>query len=147
VIVFPNSTLRLFLAPAALAGVLAACGGDETQPTEDHIPDRYNVLINGEEVSPPFTFVSGETARVQIKFFNRAGEDLDEIESSHFGGLTFNPTSLATATRVGGHNYQFDVAAGAEGAGTVVVRFGHDDAADDKSFPAAPVTVTGQAPQ
>ena len=140
-----NSTLRLFLAPAALAGVLAACGGDETQPSEEHTPKTYNLLINGDAVPAPYTFVTGQTARVQIKFFNEANEDLDVVESSHFGGLTFTPTSLATATRVAGHNYQFDVTAGAQGTGNVVVSFGHDEDAAEKSFPAATVTVVAEA--
>ena len=141
----PYSTLRKFLVPAAFAGALAACGGDETQPSEDHTPHTYHLIINGEEVSAPYTFVAGQVVRVQIKFFNKAGEDLDDVESSHFGGLTFNPTSLATVARVGAHNFQFDVTVGAQGSGTVVVSFGHDEAADEESFPAEAVTVEGEA--
>ena len=139
---FSRTPLRLFLGPAALAGVLAACGGDETQPTEDHTPATYSILIDGQAASAPYTFTEGEVVRVQIKFFNQAAQDLDDVESSHFGGLTFNPTSLAASVdRVSGHNYQFDVTVGTPGTGTLQVSYGHEDPPDEHSFPAAAVTV------
>jgi hypothetical protein len=65
------------------------------------------------------------------------------VEGSHFGGLTFNPTSLATGTRVTGHNYQFDVTGGTAGTGTLQVSFGHSEDADEPTFPTEAVTVTG----
>jgi len=140
--VFSKTPFRLFLGPAALAGVLASCGGDETQPTEDHTPARYNLLVDGQDVSA-LTFTEGEIVRVQIKFFNQAGDDLDDVESSHFGGLAFNPTSLAASVnRVPGHNYQFDVTAGTPGTGTLQVSYGHEDPPDETTLmPLAPVTV------
>jgi hypothetical protein len=119
-----------------------ACGDDdEVTGTEDHTPVRYEVLIDGVSATAPYTFTVEETARVQLKFFNAADEDLDEVESSHFGRLTFNPTSLATVARVIGHNYQFDVTGGDEGTGTVTVGYGHDEAAAEHQFPAAIVIV------
>ena len=133
--------LRSFLAAGAVAGLLAACGGDETTGNDDHTPTRYQMLRDGLPAAAPFEFVVGQTVRVQLKFFNDAGEDLDDVESSHFGGLTFSPTSLATATRVSDHNYQFDVTGSTEGSGTVTVSFGHDAAADEHTLPIATVTV------
>lgn len=128
---------------AGVAAGLLACGGDETTGTEDHTPVSYEVLMPA-PADVPFQFVVGETVRVQLKFFNAAGEDLDDVESSHFGGLTFNPTSLVTVVRVTGHNYQFDVTGNAEGTGTVTVGYGHDEAAAEHTFPSQAVTVESQ---
>jgi hypothetical protein len=132
----------VYLVPAAIVAVAAACGGDEAQAPEGHTPVSYSLLVEGTAVSAPYTFVAGETALVQIKFFNAAQHDLDDVEAGHFGGLTFNPTSLATAARVTGHNFQFDVTGGTAGTGTLQVSFGHDNLADETTFPSAPVTVT-----
>ena len=141
----PVPTLPRFLltlAPVAMAALGSACGnGDELQP-EDHTPVSYNVLINDVAVSPPYTFVAGQTARVRIKFFNAAGEDLDSEETGHFAGLTFNPVALATAVRLNDHHYQFDVTGGTAGAGTVQVGYGHEDVADETVFDPVPVNVT-----
>jgi hypothetical protein len=128
----------------ALVLLSGACGSDETAPVvEDHVPASYQVFINDNLVTPPFTFTSGQTVRVRLKFFNAAAQDLDEVEDSHFGGLTFDPPALATATRVADHHYQFDVTGEAVGSGTVTVGFGHDDMADETTFPPADVNVTG----
>jgi hypothetical protein len=135
---FAGTLLRL--APGALIG-LTACGGNETAP-DDHTPVTYNLEIDGVPVSAPYTFPSGSTVRVRIKFFNAAQEDLDAVEAEHFGGLTFSPTSRATAVRLADHHYQFDVTGGVPGSGSVIVSFGHDDLADEVSFPAANITVT-----
>lgn len=127
-----------------LFGGLAAlaCSDNESPPVdENHTPVSYTVEINGFAVNAPYTFTAGETARVRIKFFNAAGEDLDDVESSHYGGLAFDPTSLATAARVNGHNYQFDVTGMQAGEGTLLVSFGHDPAADEHSLPPAGVMV------
>jgi hypothetical protein len=144
VTVFTQPLLRSFLAAGAAAGLLAACGGDETTGTEDHTPTTYQVLIDGVAATAPYTFTVGQTSRVQLKFFNAAGDDLDDVEDSHFGGLTFNPTSLVTATRVSDHNYQFDVIGNTEGSGTVTVSYGHDAAADEHTLPVATVTVVSE---
>jgi hypothetical protein len=101
----------------------------------------YTVLINGNQVTAPYTLTEGVTVRVQLKFLNAASEDLDDVESQHFAGLTFTPASLATVTRVTDHHFQFDVTGGSEGSGTVQVGFGHDELADETTFPAANVTV------
>lgn len=125
-----------------LAGVLAACGDDETPAgTEDHTPATYSVLLDGTETEPPVTLTEGQSVEVQLKFFNAEDEDLDEVESEHFGGLTFNPTTLATVTRDPLHNYRFTVVGNNPGTGTVQVSYGHDEGADETTFDPVPVTV------
>jgi hypothetical protein len=121
--------------------VATACSDNEA-PSEDHTPAAYSIQVDDVPVSAPYTFVEGQTVRVRIKFFNAAGEDLDEVEESHFGGLTFQPASLATAARVADLNYQFDVTTGTPGTGTLRVGYGHSEAADEHTFPAVAVTVT-----
>ena len=125
----------------AVVLTLAACGSDETQGTADHTPVSYTVLIDDAPATAPYTFTQGETVRVRLKFLNAANEDLDDLEATHFGGLTLEPGALATVTRVPDHNFQFDVTGGTPGAGTVQVGYGHDAQADETSFPAAAVTV------
>ena len=138
-----RSSLLIRTVPALLlAGVVAACGDDESPAgTEDHTPVTYTVLVDGTETAPPFTLTEGQSVDVQLKFFNAEDEDLDEVESEHFGGLTFAPTSLATVTRDPLHNYRFTVTGGTAGAGTVQVSYGHDEAADETSFDPVAVTV------
>jgi hypothetical protein len=149
VIVSTNSFLRLFLAPAALPALLLACGDDETG-TEDHTPVDFAVAVDGAPAEAPFTLVFGETVRIRVQFFNENDEDLDNVEDSHFAGLTFNPTSLATAARVSDHNYQFDVTATAVGPGTVAIGYGHSEDADEVTFSGIPINVvanTGENPE
>src|SRR3954454_12205593 len=132
----------------SLAGALfvtAACGGDETAPVENHTPATYNLIVNDVPQTSPYLLPAGQTSRVQIKFFNAAGDDLDDVEAEHFGRLTFSPISLATATRLADHHFQFDVTAPNVGSGTLQVSFGHDDMADEKVFSPVTVNVTGSA--
>ena len=136
----PRTALRL--AAAAATALSAACSGDETAPTgHDHTPTSYKVLIGGIEVTAPYTLVAGQTVRVQLKFFNAASEDLDDVESTHFAALTFSPASLATAAPVTDHHFQFDVTGGTVGTGTVELGYGHDAQADEHSFTADAATV------
>jgi hypothetical protein len=140
-----RSLLRFM--PAALgAAAIGACGGDEVTSITDHTPVTYNLLVNDVAVSEPYTFTAGQTVRVRIKFFNAEQQDLDPAEGEHFGGLTFNPTSLATVTRVTGHNYQLDVSGGTPATGSIEVSFGHDAQADETTFPPADVTVAATSP-
>jgi hypothetical protein len=132
------------MAAGAAAGLLSACGGDEPTGNDNHTPESYEALIDGQPVNPPLRLVAGQTVRLQLKFFNADDEDLDNVEGTHFARLTFSPLSLATATRVPGHNYQFDVTGGSEGTGSVVVGFGHSEAADEHTFSAATVIVEGE---
>jgi hypothetical protein len=142
----PKLSMMTSLCAAVSVALLAGCGGDETQPSDDHTPASYSISVNGTAVSAPYTFSAGEQVLVRIQFLNAAGENLDDVESSHFAGLTFQPTSLATAVLRADHHFQFDVTGNAEGSGTLTVRFGHSAAADEKSFPAAAATVSGSPP-
>jgi hypothetical protein len=134
-------TMLLRLAACAALPLAVACGGDEAQSTEDHTPVTYTAFVDGTETAPPLTLTEGQTVRVRLKFFNAADEDLDDVESEHFGGLAFEPASLATVARVTGHNYQFDVTGGTPGSGTVQVSYGHDEEADEHTFEPVAVTV------
>jgi hypothetical protein len=128
------------LAPLVL--VIAACGADETTPpAEDHTPVSYTVFIDGVQASPPYTFTEGQTSLVRIRFLNAASEDLDNVEGTHFAGLTFTAGSLASATRLTDHHFQFDVTGGPPGDGTMTVSYGHDELADEVTFPGAAATV------
>jgi hypothetical protein len=135
-----RSTLLRLAACAALP-LAVACGGDETQATEDHTPASYTILVDGTEASLPLTLTAGQTVRVRLKFVNAEDEDLDDVEAEHFGGLTFEPASLAAVARVTDHNYQFDVTGGTPGTGTVQVSYGHDEAADEHTFEPVAATV------
>jgi hypothetical protein len=136
-----NPLFRTLVPLAALTTVVTACSDNEAPPDEDHTPVSYTIQVNDLPVSEPYTFGSG-TVRVRIKFFNAAQEDLDEVESSHFAGLTFEPASRATAVRLADHHYQFDVTGGAPGAGTLQVSYGHDEQADEHIFEPAAITVS-----
>jgi hypothetical protein len=136
-----NPLLRALLPLAALTTAVAACSDNEAPPDEDHTPVSYTIQVNDLPVSEPYTFGAG-TVRVRIKFFNAAQHDLDDVESSHFAGLTFEPASRATAVRVADHNYQFDVTGGAPGAGTLQVSYGHSAQADEHIFEPAAITVS-----
>jgi hypothetical protein len=135
-----RSTLLRLAACAALP-LAVACGSDEAQSTEDHTPVTYTIFVDGVETAPPLTLTGGQTVRVRLKFFNAADEDLDDVESEHFGGLTFDPASLVGVARVSDHNYQFDVTGGTPGTGTVQVSFGHDEEADEHTFDPVAATV------
>jgi hypothetical protein len=128
---------------AAFALVAACSGGDETQPDADHTPESYSVTVNDEAVTPPYSLPVGQTVVVRIHFLNADGESLDDVESSHFAGLTFQPAALASAERRADHHFQFNVTAGTPGTGNVTVGFGHSDAADEVMFPPEAVIVPG----
>lgn len=125
------------------AFLTTSCSDNEAPPAEDHTPTSYTILVNDAPVTElPYTFVEGQTVNVRIKFFNAAQEDLDEIADSHFGGLTFDPASLATVVRDPDHSYAFEVTGGSPGSGTLQPSFGHDEAADEHTLSSAEVLVT-----
>jgi hypothetical protein len=127
--------------------LILGCGGDETQPTgSEHTPVSYTLSIDGVQMSPPYNFRVEQTVRVRLHLLNEAGEDLDDVESSHFARLTFEPSTLASAVRTAEHHYQFDVTGSTVGTGTITVGFGHDDAAEETTLPAKAVSVTEAAP-
>ncbi len=125
---------------AALA--LVGCGSSAEAPADDHDPTSFKVLINGVEASAPYTFAAGTATHVQLKFYNAASQDLDDVEAEHYASLTFSPTTLATAAPDAAHHYQFDVTGGTAGSGTMAIGFGHDEMADEHSFDNVAVTVT-----
>lgn len=140
---FHRALRGLTIAPVFV--LAASCGSDETAPpADDHTPVSYTVFIDDIQATAPYTFVQGQTVRVRLKFLNAASEDLNQVESSHFAGFTVSSASLATVTRVTDHHYQFDVTGGSPGTGTVTVGFGHDELADETTFPAADVAVDPQ---
>jgi hypothetical protein len=135
-------TTLLRLAACAALPLAVACDSNETQPNEDHTPVTYTIFVDGVETAPPLALAGGQTVRVRLKFFNAADEDLDDVEGSHFGGLTFEPASLATVAPVTGHNYQLDVTGGTPGSGTLQVGYGHDEDADEHTFEPVAATVS-----
>ena len=136
-------TLVWFMPVTLSLALVAGCSDNEEPSLTDHTAVSYNLLVNDVAVTAPYSFTAGQTVRVRIKFFNLTQQDLDPVEGDHFGGLTFNPTSLATVARVAGHNFQFDVTGGTAGAGTLQVGYGHDEAADEATFDPEAVTVAG----
>ncbi|MEA2725208.1 MAG: hypothetical protein QOH59_2979 [Gemmatimonadales bacterium] len=128
--------------PATLGLSLGAgCGSTEAPTLTDHAAVTYDLMVNGTPVTAPYAFIAGQTVRVRIRFFNAEQQDLDAVEGEHFGGLTFDPASLATVARVVGHNFQFDVTGGTPGTGTLQVGYGHDDLADEVTFDPEAATV------
>ena len=69
-------------------------------------------------------------------------EVITGIDADHHAGLSFTPATLANVARVADHNFQKDVTGQATvGTGTVLVGYGHDEAADELSFGPFPVSV------
>jgi hypothetical protein len=133
----------VFRAPAILltAFVFAACGGDETAPEEGHTPDAARLFVNGTDVTDGLVLPAGETVRVEVRFIHD-GEVITGIEGEHHAGLIFTPATLAIVASVADHNFQKDVTAQSHpGAGSVMVDYGHDEAADELSFGPFPVGV------
>jgi hypothetical protein len=128
-----------------LLALAAACGGggDATAPAPpDNTPTTYSLIVDGIPKTAPYSLATKQQVTVRIKFFNAGGEDLDAVEAEHFGGLTLNPASLGTVTRVTDHHYQFLVASSPTPvSGTLTVSFGHDEPADEVSFDPAPLEV------
>jgi hypothetical protein len=136
-------TRSAFRCTAVLLAALAfsACGDDETAPEEGHTPDDARLFVSGTDVSDGLVLPAGEVVRVEVRFLHE-GEVVTGIEDEHHAGLTFTPTTLATVASVADHNFQKDVTGqGALGAGTVMVGYGHDEAADELSFGPFDVTV------
>lgn len=137
-------TLLAALPLTVAGGLLSACGSDEKAAPPDHTPTTYSLIINSVPQEAPYSIQTSHQVVVQIKFFNAEGEDLDAVEAEHFGGLSLNPTSLGTVTRVTDHHYQFNVITSATpGSGTLTVSFGHDEAADEVTFDPTPISITG----
>ena len=136
----PRATAILLTAAA-----FASCGGDETAPEEGHTPDQAALFVNGADVSDGLLIPAGETVRVEVRFIHD-GEFITGIEGEHHAGLTFTPSTLATVAGVADHNFQKDVTGqAAAGAGSVMVGYGHDEAADELSLGPFDVNVVAAA--
>ena len=121
---------------------LAACGEDETAPEEGHTPEDAALFVDGAEVTDGLVIPAGETIRVEVRFLDDEGEVITGIDADHHAGLSFTPATLANVARVADHNFQKDVTGQATvGTGTVLVGYGHDEAADELSFGPFPVSV------
>ncbi|HEU5154100.1 MAG TPA: hypothetical protein VFU03_05185 [Gemmatimonadales bacterium] len=123
------------LAIAAIA--IAGCSSDEAVAAEDHDPVSVTFAVNG--ITNPdgkLHLLEGQTVTVRATFVNAGGDDLDDIEDSHFSSLTFDPAGIATATIDPNAHYshEIEVTAAAATTGTVTVGFGHDDQADEHSL-------------
>ena len=97
--------------------------------------------MDGADVSAGLILVSGEPVRVEVRFLHD-GAEITGIEEDHHASLTFTPATLATVAAVDGQNFQKDVTGQAQPeTGTVMVGYGHDEAADELSFGPIPVSV------
>lgn len=143
-------TLKLMLATAAFAFTLAACSDDEA-PAGHSTPESVK-LFDAEthtELPQPYTLPSGMTTRVEVHFYDADGDDInDELIAEHFTSLTFDPGTFATVTSVTDAKFQRDVLVNADPAATaqLTVGYGHDEAADTRSFGPYPVTASEGAP-
>jgi hypothetical protein len=124
------------LALAAIA--VAGCSSDETVATEDHDPVSVTFSVDG---GPPsgdgkLHLPEGQTVTVRATFLNAGGDNLDDIEDTHFSSLTFDPAGIATPTMDPNAHFSHEVVVNAAAAttGTVMVGFGHDAAADEHSL-------------
>jgi hypothetical protein len=131
------STFLLALVAGACSSSTEAAAGPDA-----HDPAYAQIWVNGVDMTSNLMLVADSVTRVQIRFFLADSTEETSIESSHFSSLTFTPDTLATPAPVSGHHWQWDVTAqSVAGTGTVMVGFGHDNLADEKSFGPFPVTV------
>ena len=122
------------LATMSVIAFAAACDEDETTGETGHTPDEAVMTVDGLPVDTLRLTQTG-TTRVVIRFYHD-GELLDDIEVDHHTRLTFTPPTLATDAAVAGANFSRDVTGDAVAGtlGTVMVGYGHDEAADDAEF-------------
>lgn len=131
--------------PILIAALAAAgCGGDETAPPEDHTPSNAALFVGGLDVSSGLVLPAGQTVRVEVRFLDDAGQVITDIEDTHHTALRFSPEGLATVASVDGQNFQKDVTASTTpGAGSLMVGYGHEEAADELEFGPYDVIVPG----
>lgn len=142
--------LTLMLATTAFAFTLAACSSEEA-PAGHGTPESVK-LFDAEthtELPQPYTLPTGSTTRVEVHYYDADGEDInDELIAEHFTSLTFDPGTFATVTSVAGAKFQRDVLVNADPGATsqLTVGYGHDEAADSRSFGPYAVTASEGAP-
>lgn len=140
----------LRLSPALLSGLLAvaACGDNEAPPEENHTPATAALVVDGNPVDQggQVVLVAGTTVPVEVKFYHDDGDEITGIEDDHFAKLTFTPETLAISEDVPDQHFHKQVTAGSEiGSGSITVGYGHDEDADQLTFPfTVTVVVTGQ---
>ena len=143
-----TTTIRRRLSLGAVAllvtmvGILTACSSDETTaPETGHTPASVKLFVNDVDVTADLVLAADATTRVEVRFYDDHGDLITGIEEHHHTAMTFTPSTLAVAASVPDHNFQLDVTAqSTSGAGTVMVGYGHDAAADELTF--GPFTVT-----
>jgi hypothetical protein len=129
-------TLLIRCAPALLlAGAIAACGDDETAPEEHHTPASARVFVGEADASENLVLTSGESLRVEIRFYDDEDEEITGIADEHFASLTFTPETLAEVADVNGEHFQKEVTGGSGPvSGTYTIGYGHDADADELTF-------------
>ena len=140
---FRSRLTRLaFLPLAAVALTLSACDSDEPAAPEGHTPESAKIFVNDVDVSANLELAGDATTIVEVRFYNDEDEEITGIEEHHYAGLVFTPTTLATAAVQADAHFFLDVTAqSAAGTGTVMVGYGHEEAADELTFGPFPVTV------
>ena len=142
-----SRSLKLVLVATAFAFTLAACSDTEA-PAGHGTPESVK-LFDAEthtELPQPYSLVSGATTRVEVHYFDADGDDIsNELIAEHFTSLTFDPGTFATVSSVTDAKFQRDVLVSAAIGGTaaLTVGYGHDEAADSRSFGPFTVTATG----
>jgi hypothetical protein len=144
-------TLKLLVTTTAFAFNLAACSGEE-EPGGHGTPEMVK-LFDAEtntELPQPYTLASGTATRVTVHFYDADGDDISQelIDSGHFTSLTFTPSSFATVAAVTGEVFERDVTVDADpgSVSELAVGYGHDEAADVRSFGPYAVTASEGAP-
>jgi hypothetical protein len=139
--------LKLMLATTALMFTLAACSSDEDPTPPGHSqPESARLfhVASSSEIVTNFSLPDGSTTRIGVRFYDADGEDISEelIETGHFTALVFTPSTFATSTAVMGEPFQRDVTVHAAPGtvATLVIGYGHDEAADSEQFGSYNVT-------
>jgi hypothetical protein len=146
--------MRLTLLSRALPALLVAFGlascGDESGPDENHdVPSNGKLFLNGVDVSDPgpLSIAANQTVRVEVKFYNEAGEEITGIDDDHFARVNVVPASLVTVNAVSGENFRKDITAGPTGGtGTYTIGYGHTVTADERTFGLYDIIVSGPPP-
>ena len=144
-------TLKLLVAMFAFAFTLAACSSDEAaggHGTPEAVK-LFNTTTHA-ELTQPYALPSGATTRVTVHFYDADGDDISQelIDTGHFTSLTFASAAFATAAGVTGEVFQRDVTVFADPGttSTVTIGYGHDAAADEKSWGPYPAVAAEGAP-
>ena len=144
-------TLAFMLAVTAFAFTASACSSDEDTGGGHDSPESVKLFnaATHEELPTPYTLPSGSTTRIEVHYYNAHGDDInDQLIAEHFTSLTFDPGTFATVSSVTDAKFQRDVLVNAEPGATaqLSVGYGHDEAADSRTFGPFEVTASGGAP-